>query len=128
MTPKERVIASFKALCDRTEGGVFAVAESIGASAESLQQVYNGYKLPSGAPRGIGPDVQRRLEDVYPGWATTGPDAAAHPWPFRRINPSMWSGLDPYVRAAMEEAALQKMREIELQERAESPATFGKQA
>jgi transcriptional regulator with XRE-family HTH domain len=33
-------------------------------------------------------------------------------WPFRYINPEEWGRLQPHERAAMEEAALEKLREI----------------
>ena len=67
MPPKTLLIEAFRALCDRL-GGVDSVADEIGASAEGLRQVYNGIKLPSGQPRGLGPSIQAKLEAKYPGW------------------------------------------------------------
>lgn len=69
MTPKQHLIAAFRALCD-AEGGVDEVATTIRASAESLKQVYRGTALPkTGEPRGIGPSIQKKLEAHYPGWS-----------------------------------------------------------
>ena len=80
MPPKTLLIEAFRALCDRL-GGVDSVADEIGASAEGLRQVYNGIKLPSGQPRGLGPSIQAKLEAKYPGWwkAETAPKAHAAP-------------------------------------------------
>lgn len=37
---------------------------------------------------------------------------AASAWPFQRLTPERWAELDSYARAAMEEAALSKLREL----------------
>lgn len=68
MTPKQRLIARFRALCDRTAGGIEAVAVATGLSFEGLQQIYRGTALPSGEPRGVGPKIQRELSAAFPGW------------------------------------------------------------
>jgi hypothetical protein len=68
MTAKDRLIEALKALCAR-EGGPTAVADEIGANDQTLKQIIAGTKLPSGRPRGVGPDLQRRLERRYPGWS-----------------------------------------------------------
>lgn len=68
MTPKENLIASLKILCDR-EGGYVKVADEIGANDQSIWQIISGVKLPSGEPRGVGPQLQKRLSARYPGWA-----------------------------------------------------------
>ncbi len=68
MPSEDRLIQAFKALCDAVEGGVQAVAERAGLSADSLTQVYRGYPLPSGSPRGIGRITRQKLDDAYPGW------------------------------------------------------------
>lgn len=67
MTPKEHLIASLKALCER-EGGYVAVADEIKANDQSIWQIINGVKLPSGEPRGVGPSLQKKLSERYPGW------------------------------------------------------------
>lgn len=75
MPPKNQLIEAFRALCTR-EGGVELVADEIGASAEGLRQVFNGIKLPSGRPRGLGPTIQAKLEARYPGWWGVNVDPA----------------------------------------------------
>ena len=70
MTPKERLIEAFKKLCDDTPGGWAEVASVTGTSPQGLYQVYSGVKLASGAPRGVGPAVQKALDEHYPGWAS----------------------------------------------------------
>lgn len=75
MTPKERLIERFKALCEKH--GVEVIAERIRSSPDSLKQVIAGTKLPSGKPRGVGPDIQQRLEKAFPGWSE--PDAPPAP-------------------------------------------------
>ena len=67
-TPHEQLIAAFRALCDR-EGGPVKVAEEIDASDDYLKQIYAGTKLPKGNPRGVGRQMQAKLEKRYPGWA-----------------------------------------------------------
>ena len=76
MTPKRQLIEAFRALCER-EGGHVAVADEIGANEQNLWQILAGIKLPSGEPRGVGPNLQRRLEQRYPGWANAPSQAPA---------------------------------------------------
>lgn len=70
MTPKEHLINRLTALCKAH--GVDAVAENANVSAENLQQIIDGRLLPSKAPRGVGPTVQRKLDAAYPGWSGLG--------------------------------------------------------
>ena len=81
MTPKELMIQRLKALC--AEHGVDVVADEANISADNLRQIIAGTKLESGAPRGVGPMLQRKLEAKYPGW----------------VEPATTDALDP--RAAM---------------------------
>lgn len=67
VTPKDRLIAQLKALCKKH--GLETVAEQARISAENLRQIVAGRKLESGAPRGVGPTLQRKLEAKYPGWS-----------------------------------------------------------
>lgn len=82
MTPKEHLIESLRALCLR-EGGHVVVADEIKANDQTIWQIINGTKLPSGAPRGVGPSLQEKLDARYPGWAqlasTPSPPTAAAP-------------------------------------------------
>ena len=68
MTPKEQLIESLRLLCER-EGGHATVADAIASSEQTLWQIVNGIKLPSGEPRGVGPNLQKRLDARYPGWS-----------------------------------------------------------
>lgn len=78
MTPKEHLTEALRALC-KTHS-VEVVADAIGSSVETLQQIIKGTKLPkSGNPRGVGPTLQRRLEAAFPGWALLAPQPAAAP-------------------------------------------------
>lgn len=77
MTPKEHLIASLTALCAR-EGGHVVVADEIQANDQTIWQIINGVKLPSGNPRGVGPGLQAKLDARYPGWANL-PSLAAPP-------------------------------------------------
>lgn len=76
MTPTELIRARLKALCDTH--GVATVADRIGSSPETLTQVIKEYKLPGGNARGLGPDLRRRLDGAYPGWAAV-PDGPVTP-------------------------------------------------
>lgn len=71
MTPKEHLIHRLKVLCGAS-GGAEAVADQAGISADNLKQILAGTTLPSGAPRGVGPSIQRKLDAAYPGWAALG--------------------------------------------------------
>ncbi len=72
MTPKEFAIECFRSLCDRVPGGVASIADATGLSAESLTQVLKGTKLPSGKPRGLGPNSIDAITAQYPGWMDLG--------------------------------------------------------
>lgn len=82
MTPKEALINSLIALCERQgaqlvgedgakarQRGAEVVAAKAGVSADNLKQILAGTKLGSGEPRGVGPTLQRKLEAAFPGWA-----------------------------------------------------------
>ena len=69
MIPRDHLIRSWRELCER-EGGYTAIADRIGVNDQTLWQVINGTKLPSGQPRGVGPAIQRKLEQHYPGWSS----------------------------------------------------------
>lgn len=69
MTPKERLIQALIKLCSKH--GVEDVAERARVSPENLRQILNGVRLPSGKPRGVGPQLQEKLERAYPNWAAS---------------------------------------------------------
>lgn len=94
MSPKDHLIARLRALC--AEHGVDTVADATASSEENLKQILAGTRLPSGAPRGVGPTLQRRLDAAYPGWSALTSDpplAAALPTVTRaiaRLSPLQW--------------------------------------
>jgi hypothetical protein len=51
----------------------------IEASAENLKQILRGVTLESGARRGVGPNLQKKLEAKYPGWSRLAESPDVHP-------------------------------------------------
>lgn len=113
MTPKEQAIAALVLLC-RREGGHANVASEAGLDEQTIWQIVHGIKLPSGAPRGVGPKYQRLLTTRYPDWMQLGQPAAAVPvtWPIPRIPPKEWQRLTERQRGTIEDAAVAKWREL----------------
>ena len=68
MTPKEYLRQRLIALCER-EGGHIPVSRAAGVSDQTIYQIVTGQRLPSGETRGVGPKLQRRISEAYPGWA-----------------------------------------------------------
>lgn len=110
MTPKEHLIERLRALCGPGDG-YQAIALEIDASAEGLKQILAGTKLPSGQPRGVGPELQRKLEARYPGWAKDPAVASNAPAAFSPQALSLAAALDsiqdPRAHAAAYLAALE---------------------
>lgn len=67
MRERDFYVDALVALCAR-EGGPEFVAEKSRLSAANLQQILKGVKLDSGRPRGVGPEVRRKLTVAYPDW------------------------------------------------------------
>lgn len=67
MSYEDPAVAALKRLVV-AQGGVRAVAEAIEANWQSLDQIVKGVKLPSGAPRGVGAQLRKKLSERYPGW------------------------------------------------------------
>lgn len=115
MTPKERMIQRLKDLC--ALHGVDVVAVEAKVSADNLRQIIAGTKLESGAPRGVGPTLQRKLEAKYPGWADPaiaadqGPRLPGKKFEDRHeVSNSEWATLQA-VQALIPEFELHEMRE-----------------
>ena len=114
MTPKESMIQRLKLLC--STHGVEMVAAKAHVSADNLRQIIAGTKLESGAPRGVGPTLQRKLEAHYPGWADRTPGEAPPPSAGNRfedrhqISESDWGTLQA-VKTILTERELQDIRE-----------------
>ena len=73
MNTKAQLIGCFRLLCDIH--GVDAIAEKTHSNVEGMRQIQRGLKLASGEPRGVGPNLQKRLDKHYPGWATLMADS-----------------------------------------------------
>lgn len=69
MSPKDALREALVALCQR-EGGADAVADKAEVNAQNLTHIMNGVLLPSGRPRGVGPQLAEKLERAFPGWAS----------------------------------------------------------
>ena len=68
---RQRLAQALGALCARE--GYKNVAATIGSSYRTLWQIVHGSKSETGRPRGIGVRLQERLDEHYPGWASTEP-------------------------------------------------------
>lgn len=64
---KDPLVEALRALVDR-EGGRRAVASRLGVHEQTLYQILSGIRLPSGRPRGIGTNLRKKIDAVYPGW------------------------------------------------------------
>lgn len=84
MGAQEWLVERFRALCNAS-GGVDAVADKTGLSADYLKQIYKPGRTKlqvSKNARGLGPGALRALDEHYPDWFLGGPDderAAASP-------------------------------------------------
>lgn len=67
-------VEALRRLVDSTPGGHKAVAERAGLNPASVDQVYKGVLLPSGNPKGVGPDMRRKLDKGFPGWFAASTD------------------------------------------------------
>lgn len=76
MDGADPLVESLRALC-REEGDYTVVAERARVSAANLWQILNGVKLPSGKPRGVGPNLREKLSAAYPDWMTRRSSTAA---------------------------------------------------
>jgi hypothetical protein len=65
--PKDSLVAALVELCKK-EGGHLRVAKEAKLSTDLLYQIVTGVKLPSGNPKGVGPQTRAALDKRYPGW------------------------------------------------------------
>lgn len=112
MSPKEHLIDRFRALCAAVPGGVQEIAIATDSSAEGLKQILAGTKLPSGSPRGVGPKLQKRLDERYPGWSGIGPDAPGA-WPFALIDRARIQALTPCQMQSLQAAMIAALAVID---------------
>lgn len=84
MSTANTLVSALRALCER-EGGHEIVAAETHSSAAYLWQILHEIKHPkTGTPRGVGRQLQQRLDRRYPGWTNTqhwvtGPHHAGEP-------------------------------------------------
>jgi len=82
MGTREWLLQRFRALCDRVDGGVDAVAAATDLSADNLRNLYSSEAIKlqkSGNARGLGATILRKLDEAYPGWFVDSPPPAASP-------------------------------------------------
>jgi len=64
----DKFAKALRKLCE-THGGHVKIALQIEANPQTIHQIISGVKLPSGNPRGVGPNLRKRLDEHYPGWS-----------------------------------------------------------
>jgi len=74
---KTQLIECFRALCELH--GVDVIASKTHSNVEGMKQIQRGLKLASGEPRGVGPELQKRLDKHYPGWTSLAQSQATAP-------------------------------------------------
>lgn len=74
------LVKALRSLVER-EGGAVALADTIEVNDQSIYQILKGVLLPSGKPKGVGPNLRKKLDAKYPGWIspTYQPAAPALP-------------------------------------------------
>jgi len=72
----DKFALALKQLC-AAQGGHVKVAENIDANPQTVHQIISEVKLPSGNPRGVGPNLRKRLDAAYPGWSADAQDVGA---------------------------------------------------
>jgi hypothetical protein len=68
----DKYVHALTKLCE-ARGGHARVADAIGSSPATIDQIVKQVKLPSGNPKGVGPSLRRRLDEAYPGWSDMEP-------------------------------------------------------
>lgn len=69
MNYEDPAVAALRRLSNAV-GGPKVIAEAIEANYQSIDQILKGVLLPSGAPKGVGAQLRRKLSEHYPGWLT----------------------------------------------------------
>lgn len=67
MEHKDPYVLALELLCEK-QGGYKAVAQQARVNDQTIYQIVNGVKLPSGNPRGVGPQLRKKLAEAFPGW------------------------------------------------------------
>ena len=64
------LVEALRRLVD-TKGGAIAVADLLEVNDQTIYQILKGIQLPSGRPKGVGPKLRKKLDQHFPGWAST---------------------------------------------------------
>ncbi|MFN4121291.1 helix-turn-helix transcriptional regulator [Acidovorax sp.] len=67
MNTTDPFVLALQRLCDRV-GGHDALAARIGANGQSIYQIVSQRKLPSGNPKGVGPNLRAKITQAFPDW------------------------------------------------------------
>lgn len=65
MSEKDPYVQALIALCE-SQGGYKAVADESGVNPQTIYQITAGIKLPSGNPRGVGPELRKSSRQPFP--------------------------------------------------------------
>lgn len=113
MSPKEHLIERLIALCD-ANGGPYNVAKLAGISTEGVSQIIQRKPLLSGAPRGVGPHVQHKLDTAFPGWAgLANAPMNSRRWPLELITREQLESLSPVQRGVIEGAIMDAFAKLQ---------------
>lgn len=88
----DKFAQAMKKLCE-AQGGHVKVAEAIEANPQTIHQIISGVKLPSGNPRGVGPNLRKRLDRAFPGWSDDAQDVGAV---FHAVTDEEWQFLQNF--------------------------------
>lgn len=97
----DKFAQALKRLC-AAQGGHARVAAAIGANPQTIHQIISGVLLPSGNARGVGPNLRKRLDKAYPGWADNAQDVGAV---LHAITEDEWQFLEDFRRLTDQDRA-----------------------
>jgi pyocin large subunit-like protein len=97
----DKFAQALKRLC-AAQGGHAKVASAIEANPQTIHQIISGVLLPSGNARGVGPNLRKRLDKAYPGWADDAQDVGAV---LHAVTDDEWKFLEDFRRLTDPERA-----------------------
>lgn len=97
----DKFAIALKNLCN-AQGGHVKVASAIEANPQTVHQIISGVRLPSGNPRGVGPNLRKRLDAAFPGWADDAQDVGAV---LHAVTDDEWKFLEDFRRLTDPERA-----------------------
>lgn len=93
MNSEDIYVAALRRLCE-VVGGPDRVAAQTGLSSANIKQILAGTLLPSGNPRGVGPNMRKALAESFPSWMASDAKAGFIP-PGARTNVAEAPALAP---------------------------------